>query len=90
MKTAREFFETHQDLHERFRAGKIGVRAFEKAVDANFAEAREAGESIYREMGALIVANIRAAMRRTREELAAGRVLQLGDRTYTIRVDPRC
>ena len=75
MKTAREFFETHQDLHERFRAEKIGVRAFEKAIERNFADARDAGDEVYREMGALIVADIKAAIRRTREEFARGRTI---------------
>ncbi len=70
MKTAREFFDTHQELHARLRTGKIGVRKFEKAVDANFEEARASGDEVYREMGALIIADIRRAMAETRTFLA--------------------
>jgi hypothetical protein len=38
MKTAREFFETHRDLHEQFKTEKIGVRRFEKAIAAMWDE----------------------------------------------------
>ncbi len=70
MKTAREFFEIHRDLHERFRTNKIGVRAFERAVSRNWDEINASDPAIKQEVGALIKADIRRAMAETRTMLA--------------------
>jgi hypothetical protein len=68
MKTASEFFETHRDLHEQFKAEKIGVRKFERAIASMWDEIRAAG--LEREVGDLIIADIRSAMAETRTMLA--------------------
>lgn len=68
MKTAREFFEIHRDLHERFKAEEIGVRKFERAIGSMWDEIRSAG--LEREVGDLIIAEIRHAMAETRTMLA--------------------
>jgi len=86
MKTARDFYETHRNLHERFKADKIGVRAFEKAIATMWDEIRAA--RLEREVGELIIADIRKVQAETRKMLATeGITWKTADgREHTVRV----
>ena len=89
MKTASEFFKTHRDLHERFKAEEIGVRKFERAIAAMWDEIRADG--LEREVGDLIIADIRRAQAETRKMLATeGITWRTADgQEHTVRVRGR-
>lgn len=71
MKTASEHYQTHTDLHIRFRRGGIGVRAFEKAIEALWIEARADGAADA--LGEMIKTEIKTAMAETRAKLRTER-----------------
>jgi hypothetical protein len=86
MKTAGESCETHRDLHERFKSGKISARRFEQAIATMWSEIRAAGVEC--EVGELIKAGIRRAMAEARARLARGIAYPSAiGREITIRID---